>query len=254
MNGRLPAALDAYDRQTVATRTWLAGIDAADFARPSVLDGWDVRTLLGHLVLSHEGLGRVLDTRADGSAVPGAEYVRRYRRDVDVIAASTAETTGDHSPPELIDRLRPQIGEVTLTDRMVLAGPRGPITALDWVLSRVVEAVVHADDLSRSLPAREPVPLARAALAAAVRTLAEILAAQAPGRSVEVRVPPFVAVQAVAGPRHTRGTPANVVEADPLSWLRLATGRTDFASETAAGTVRATGRRSDLSALLPLLS
>ena len=89
-------------------------------------------------------------------------------------------------------------------------------------------------------------PLPRAALATAVRTLAELLAAQAPGRSVEVRVPPFVAVQAVAGPRHTRGTPPNVVETDPLSWVRLATGRLGFAAALAAGTLSASGNRADL--------
>jgi len=84
--------------------------------------------------------------------------------------------------------------------------------------------------------------------------LAEILAAQAPGRSVEVRVPPFVAVQAIDGPRHTRGTPPNVVETDPLTWLRLATGRLAFADAVATGTVRASGTRADLTRYLPVLS
>jgi hypothetical protein len=84
--------------------------------------------------------------------------------------------------------------------------------------------------------------------------LAEILAAQAPGRSVEVRVPPLVAVQAIDGPRHTRGTPPNVVETDPLTWLRLATGRLAFADAVATGTVRASGARADLTRYLPVLS
>jgi hypothetical protein len=84
--------------------------------------------------------------------------------------------------------------------------------------------------------------------------LAEILAAQAPGRSVELRIPPFIAVQAIPGPRHTRGTPPNVVETDPLTWLRLATGRSAFAAAAAAGTVRASGTRADLSPYLPVLS
>ena len=90
----------------------------------------------------------------------------------------------------------------------------------------MLDLVVHTDDLSRSLPDREPVRRSPGRAGhATVRLLAEILAAQAPGRSVEVRVPPFVAVQAIAGPRHTRGTPPNVVETDPMTWLRLATGR-----------------------------
>jgi hypothetical protein len=84
--------------------------------------------------------------------------------------------------------------------------------------------------------------------------LAEILAAQAPGRSVELRVPPFVAVQAIEGPRHTRGTPSNVVETDPLTWLRIATGRLAFAEAVGRGAVRASGSRADLSEYLPVLS
>ena len=94
----------------------------------------------------------------------------------------------------------------------------------------------------------------RPALAAAVRSLAEFVAAQAPGRSVEVRVPPFVAVQAIPGPRHTRGTPPNVVETDPRTWLRLATGRIAFADAVASGAVRASGNRADLAPHLPVLS
>lgn len=118
----------------------------------------------------------------------------------------------------------------------------------------VVEIVVHSDDFSRSLPDRAPVPLLRPALATATRTLAHLLAARAPGRSVEVRVPPFVAVQAIAGPRHTRGTPPNVVETDPVTWLRLATGRVSFATAVANGAARASGTRADLSPYLPVVS
>ena len=66
-------------------------------------------------------------------------------------------------------------------------------------------------------------------------------------------MPPFVAVQAVPGPRHTRGTPPNVVETDPITWLRLATGRVEFAAAVATGAVNASGSRADLSAYLPLL-
>ena len=136
-------------------------------------------------------------------------------------------------------------------DQLVLHAARGPITAADWAATRIVEIVVHCDDLSRSVPSAAPVPLSREALATASRTLAEILAAQAPGHSVEVRVPPFIAVQAVAGPRHTSGTPANVVETDPLTWVRLATGRLTWAAAVAGGTVTASGVRADLSDYFP---
>jgi Bacterial SCP ortholog len=138
--------------------------------------------------------------------------------------------------------------------RTTIVGGRGPITARDWAITRLVDLVVHCDDLTRSLPDHEPMPLLRPALAATVRTLAQALAAQAPGRSVELRVPPFVAVQAIAGPRHTRGTPPNVVETDPLTWLRLATGRLPFADAVRDGLARASGTRADLAPYLPVLS
>lgn len=83
----------------------------------------------------------------------------------------------------------------------------------------------------------------RSELADAVRRTARTLAAELPGHSVELRVPPFVAVQCVEGPRHTRGTPPNVVEMDPRTWLRLATGRTTFEEELEKGTVDASGSR-----------
>ncbi|MEV6320887.1 sterol carrier family protein [Nocardia sp. NPDC051787] len=84
---------------------------------------------------------------------------------------------------------------------------------------------------------------ARTELAAAVRTTARSLAASAPGHSVEVRVPPFVAVQCIEGPRHTRGTPPNVVETDPRTWLLLATGLLDFDAAVDSGAVSASGTR-----------
>jgi uncharacterized SCP-like protein len=92
----------------------------------------------------------------------------------------------------------------------------------------------------------------RAVVGTAVRTAARWLAQQVPGRSVELRVPPYVAVQCVPGPRHTRGTPPNVVETDAATWLRLAGGRLDWAAAVADGLVIASGNRADLSSYLPL--
>lgn len=90
------------------------------------------------------------------------------------------------------------------------------------------------------------------ALAAAVRALLRALAVAAPGRSVEVRVPPYGAVQCVPGPRHTRGTPPNVVETDPATWVAVATGRLGWDSAVAAGRLRLSGGRADLSRYLPV--
>ena len=92
----------------------------------------------------------------------------------------------------------------------------------------------------------------RAVVGAAVKTTARWLAQHVPGRSVELRVPPHAAVQCVEGPRHTRGTPPNVVETDAATWLRLATGATTWADAVAEGKVSASGNRADLSPFLPL--
>lgn len=95
----------------------------------------------------------------------------------------------------------------------------------------------------------------RAVIATAVRLTARTLAALAPGASVEVRIPPFVAVQCISGPRHTRGTPPNVVETDPRTWLRLATGLLDVDEATRTGAMRLSGSRAgEVAGWLPVVS
>ncbi|GAA1856613.1 sterol carrier family protein [Microbacterium koreense] len=93
---------------------------------------------------------------------------------------------------------------------------------------------------------------ARNDLATSVRYLLQLLAERAPGHSVEVRVPPFGAVQVVEGPRHTRGTPPNVIETDPQTWIALALGERSWADAAASGRISASGTRADISDLLPL--
>jgi len=92
----------------------------------------------------------------------------------------------------------------------------------------------------------------REAAAMAVRYLLQLLGEQAPGNSVEVRVPPHGAVQCIEGPAHTRGTPPNVIEMDADTWLALATGALSWSDAVAAGRVHASGSRADLAGLLPL--
>lgn len=110
------------------------------------------------------------------------------------------------------------------------------------------ESVAEAlDALNRGVDPDRPV------LRDAVRALLTELSLRAPGRSVEVRIPPFGAIQCVAGPRHTRGTPPNVVETDPMTWLLVATGRVAWSEAVHDGRIRASGVRTDLSEYLPLL-
>lgn len=106
------------------------------------------------------------------------------------------------------------------------------------------------------MPARlkvlTPAELETADTRALVKHYLAVLEARAPGRSVEVRVPPFAAVQVVPGVRHTRGTPPAVIETDAETWLALATGRTTWHQAVHDGAVTASGERTDLSPYLPL--
>ena len=118
--------------------------------------------------------------------------------------------------------------------------PEGHAALTSW-------ARTHAQDPAAAAA------LPRSTRATAVRFALEELATRVPGNAVEVRVPPFGVAQAVPGPRHTRGTPPNVVEMDAVTWLSLATGLTTWEDATAAGDVRASGARADLGAHLPLV-
>ncbi|MFC7625046.1 sterol carrier family protein [Microlunatus sp. GCM10028923] len=244
-------------------RDWLSELSAADFDNPTVLDAWDVRTLTGHLVGVLSRLTEALRQPSRQPAVPVHELVRRYRRDVAMIMNWTEQLTGDHPGPELVRRLGTAIDEAaaalqpgTVLPKVIMT-PRGPGRTSEFVATRIVDLVVHADDLSRSFPDRPPIASVKPAVAVCTRTLAGILAAQQPGRSIEVRVPPYAAVQCgigEPGPTHTRGTPPNVVETDPVTFLRLATGRLAWAEALAGGRVSASGQRADLSPALPVLS
>lgn len=261
---RDPYGADAalLDEQAGAIVHWLRAAldsDAQTLAAASVLAGWDVRTLVAHLVLIVERMLSWMDRPSPGPPLSASQYVLRYRAAAAQIAESTSQIADGRTAAQLIDRLDAARGAVRVALPRyragdVIEGARGPITVGDWVATRLADVVVHADDLSRSLPDLPAVPIAPAALRRVARLFAQMLVERAPGRSVELRVPPAVAVQIVEGPAHTRGTPPNVVEADPLTWLRLASGRIAFPDALAAGDVRASGSRADLGAYLPLLS
>lgn len=128
---------------------------------------------------------------------------------------------------------------IALPAEQSVPGPDEVVTPID-----VVKLV--------ALGIRRDLPADRGALRIAVRVLADRLATTHPGRSVEVRVPPYAAVQCIAGPRHTRGTPPNVVETDPATFVGLACGFIDWESAVGSGRVHASGERSDLRAFLPV--
>lgn len=256
-----PTAAEALLDQSQALDAWLQALPTEAYARPSVLTGWDVRLLVAHLVLIERGLARVLGQASREKPLPPYAFVARYRPSVDAIATSTQDTAAGHTGPELTAQLGASLDVVAAALAggypAVVQAPRGPLRAEDWIETRIVELVIHADDLNRTFPEREPVPLVRSALGRTARCLAGMLADAHPGRSVEVRIPPFAAVQCGVGdpgPTHTRGTPPNVVETDAVTFLRLATGRTAWADALGSGAVHASGLRADLSGVLPLLS
>ncbi|MFD4241228.1 sterol carrier family protein [Streptomyces sp. NPDC058525] len=223
-------------------------------ARPSGLGAWTVADLAAHIAW-------IADSLAVGLARPPAAVPELTAVEWPFATASLAgkiseaarETLAGAPLPELFDRAAAGLAaglEANTGDR-VLNLWIGDMTLADFLVTRTVELVVHTDDLNRAAGA--DIPIERQALAACTRLLADALALKAPGGSVEVRIPPFAVVQCIEGPRHTRGTPPNVVETDPLTWIRLATGRTDWAAALDAAQVRASGERADLSALLPLM-
>lgn len=226
-------------------------------ALPTRLGEWTVRDLAAHLTMAVESVSRALQRPEP----PKAELnPLDYASATAAFAGAIAE--GSHSLAEAdpdVSALFARVGE-RITDALA-AAPHGRVVDTraggmlldDYLLTRTIELVVHTDDLNAAVPGLD-VPYDRHALATCVRLLADTLAARAPGGSTEVRIPPYAVVQCVEGPRHTRGTPPNVVETDPLTWIRLATGRLEWAAALNEAKVRASGERADLSGLLPLMS
>ena len=120
-----------------------------------------------------------------------------------------------------------------------------PSRRIDIIDGRAALDAVRAADAAGSMPQRTD-------LATAVRYLLQLLDEKAPGNSVEVRVPPFGAVQVIQGPRHTRGTPPNVVEMDAATWIAVATGAEIWTDAETAGRIAASGTRASLVDVLPL--
>jgi hypothetical protein len=153
-------------------------------------------------------------------------------------------------PPELRRALAAAVddasGFLAESSAPAVSSAAGSVLRSVYLEHRLISAVAAG----RSLP--DPLTPERPVLRHCVRVLARALAELAPGHAVELRVPPHVAVQCVEGPRHTRGTPPNVVEIDPLTFVDLAIGRLDWSGAASTGRIRASGERADLRMWLPL--
>ncbi|CAM5508302.1 maleylpyruvate isomerase family mycothiol-dependent enzyme [Streptomyces aurantiogriseus] len=226
-------------------------------ALPTRLGEWTVRDLVAHVGMSLGAVIRLVDEPAPAKqeATP-ADWPGAIGADAPAIA-DHAHALAEKNP-DLVAHLtdREQCFTAALAEHpgtRLLATSAGALTLDDYLVTRTVELVVHTDDLNAAVPGLD-IPYDRQALAAATRLLADALAVKAPGGATEVRIPPYAVVQCVEGPRHTRGTPPNVVETDPLTWVRLATGRLAWKDAVEDAKVSASGERADLTALLPLLS
>ncbi|SQD98296.1 conserved hypothetical protein [Parafrankia sp. Ea1.12] len=291
--GFAPALPGALEEQWKAISGHVGGLPDEAFAAPSALPGWTTAELVLHTARSALTLSAALrgdpapglargstPSLAGGSAggsgggpaggsgaesslartggaplVTAADYLAGTGARAGAIAATVRDLAAGQAPEAVrvafrdaaagaaadLARLPPD----EIADRLVIT-PGGRMRLGEFLLTRAVEAVVHGLDLG--------VPPARPALKTVVRLFTSMLAQRAPGHAVELRVPPFSAVQIVEGPRHTRGTPPNVVEADPAAFVLIATGRLAWEAALADGRIRASGERADLRFLLPLLA
>ncbi|MFC0598508.1 maleylpyruvate isomerase family mycothiol-dependent enzyme [Streptomyces palmae] len=255
------AAVAAQSRHV---RDAVAGLTATQLSAPTRLvgpspgggaqEGWTVRELVAHMSMAWESVVRALEPPpAPEAEITATDWVFATAALAEGIGEAARGMAAEEDPAALVERAAERYAErVPRTPGdWVLPTRIGGIRLDEFLVTRCVELVVHTDDLAAATGLE--IPFDRQALATTVRLLADALAVKAPGGSVEVRVPPFAVVQCVEGPRHTRGTPPNVVETDSLTWIRLATGRTGWAEAVAAAEVSASGERADLSAQLPLL-
>ncbi|WP_155060531.1 maleylpyruvate isomerase family mycothiol-dependent enzyme [Streptomyces blattellae] len=246
------AVLTQFGHVQDAVRT----LTSDQLALPTRLGQWSVRELVAHTGMAPAAVVRLLDeaepARQDAVLSDWLPAIADAADDI----AGTARLRAEQYPDlgsHLTDIEREFTARIAAEpDSRLLPTSAGALTLADYLVTRTVELVVHTDDLNAAVPGLD-IPYDRQALAACTRLLADALAAKAPGGSTEVRIPPYAVVQCVQGPRHTRGTPPSVVETDPLTWIRLATGRVEWKDAVHDAKVSASGERADLGPFLPLL-
>lgn len=258
MATRLERTLGTVTGAAGRVLTWLEQT-APEPNAPTVLPGWDITALVAHLATVLETTTTTLHRPSRAGLVSVGHYLSAYGPAAASVAARETERAEQAGWSTTLGDLRrglsvlEQLRADTVPTKV--EGPRGVLKPEDWLATRMVELATHGDDLHRSVPGSAGMGFDRSQWTLALRTLAQALGDRHPGHTIEVRVPPYTAVQCGIpgdGPTHTRGTPPNVVETDGPTFLRLATGRIAWDEAVTRGTVSASGTRADLSVLLPL--
>jgi len=251
-------AAEACVRQWVRISDAVESVPDRAFDIVTRLPGWRVQELVTHLIACVVAVpDRLAEPAPERSAIDLPGYLLALSGAAAAISHRERGAAAGSEPALLKHQLREGISALTTalartdSDRVV-ATRFGGMRFADFIGTRCIEGVVHGLDLATAIPAVS-ISADPDALKVATKGLLAALTVKAPGKSVEMRVPPIAAVQCVEGPRHTRGTPPNVVETDPASWIELATGRLAWATARDDGRLRASGERSDISGLLPLL-
>ena len=225
------------------------------FAKPTRLEGWNVAALAAHLARNGVTVaGRVERGTGDKPDTDVLDYLSGMRALATEAGERAATLGAERTPAQLREDVA--AGAAALADldaplSLTIPGYAGTLSLGDFLVTRCVEGVVHGLDLRHAtgVPDKQD----PTALKVAVRVLAALVERAAPGKAVEVRVPGHVAFQCIPGPKHTRGTPGNVVECDPVAFVEVASGRITWDAAVAHGSVRGSGGRADLSQWVPVI-
>lgn len=259
MLGRRAAA--SLLSQLGKTSAWLEALPESAFSRQTPLPGFSVRDVTAHLVILIEDTVASLQHPTSVRPTSLDDHLHTIQHDRGRTLEQTRLVAGSESGPGLARQLATKV--VDLEEALsgdqppaIVETDVDPLRTVDLLRCALIEVVAHSDDLSRAVPG-EGVPLDPQARLDVPRILAEVLERRFPGRSVELRVPPATAVQVAAeagGPTHTRGTPPALVETDPITFVRLCTGRLGWDDAVRMGPVRASGAHADLSRMFPVLT
>ena len=233
------------------------------FAQPTRLGDWTVDVLVAHLALTLGSLAEWIGApEPAGTQRSLSSYYEAARKSAGFVDSISRAAAAGKGPQALRAAYREALEGVSAAlagvhEGQLVTTRSGAMAATDLVVTRCIEVVVHGLDLQAAtgVPALATDAVRPAALTVVVKAFGAILMGRAPGHSVEVRIPgpAGTAFQCGEGPQHTRGTPPNVVETDPVTFIELGAGRLDWATAIGTGAVRASGGRADLSALLPLV-